>query len=489
VAVDRQQGLLRSVVVDRLIEADHQARAIWDFVGRLDLSRFVGRIEAVAGRAGRPAWDPQMMISLWIYAYSRGVSSAREISRLCGYDSAFQWLTGLQVINHHSLSDFRAQGKEDLEELFTQVLGVLSSEELITLERVMHDGTKIKACAAGDSFRREERLRSHLEAAREQVKLMAGAGEEEVGPRLLQAQRRAARERQERLQEAVKELEVLQESKKGRDREKVRVSTTDPEARIMKQPDGGFAPSFNGQISTDAAHGLIVGVRLTQSGVDHGELEPSLEKIKEATGHLPKEVVVDGGYIGWETVQALDGCVELIGPVPERGQRQEASLVRNGIEKEFHGEAFVYEPQQDVFTCPEGKVLRHSGAEKEPGRISHVYEAKATDCFSCPMKGKCCPRNESKGRSVRRAELDPLVKSWIERMGTPEAKAIYRQRSQVAEFPNAWIKAKYCMRQFRLRGLRKAAMELLWACLTYNVQQWTRLCWRPALVVAQGQGL
>src|SRR5512136_1425683 len=155
VTVNRQQSAMRIVQVEGLVEADHPVRAIWEFVGRLDLRRFYGRIEAVEGGEGRPAWDPRMMIGLWAYAYSRGVSSAREVSRLCEHDPAYQWLTGLQVVNHHSLSDFRVTHKGELEELFTQMLGVLSSEGLITLERVMHDGTKIKAWASGNSFRRE----------------------------------------------------------------------------------------------------------------------------------------------------------------------------------------------------------------------------------------------------------------------------------------------------------------------------------------------
>jgi len=262
----------------------------------------------------------------------------------------------------------------------------------------------------------------------------------------------------------------------------VRVSMTDPEARIMKQPDGGFAPSYNAQISTDAAHGVIVGVGLTQSGADHGELEPALEKIQENMGRLPEQAVVDGGYIGWETVLALDAMnVDLIGPVVERGQRQEEQLVRSGIAKEFHVAAFTYDQEQDIFTCPEGKTLRHSGTEKGTGRTSHVYEAKAGDCFNCPMKAKCCPRNASKGRTIRRAKLDPVVEDWKAKMETEEAKAIYRNRSQIAEFPNAWIKAKHQLRQFRLRGIIKAGIEVLWACFTYNVQQWTRLRWRPAM--------
>ncbi len=100
-AVNRQQMILRAVDVEKLIEPDHPARAIWELVGRLDLSGFRAEIEVVEGEAGRPAYDPQLLISLWIYAYSEGVSSAREMARRCEYHPAYQWLTGWEVVNHH----------------------------------------------------------------------------------------------------------------------------------------------------------------------------------------------------------------------------------------------------------------------------------------------------------------------------------------------------------------------------------------------------
>ena len=69
-------------------------------------------------------------------------------------------------------------------------------------------------------------------------------------------------------------------------------------------------------------------------------------------------------------------------------------------------------------------------------------------------------------------------------METPEAKQIYRQRGPTAEFPNCWIKEKLGLRKFRLRGLAKARAEALWVVLTYDVQQWVRLCWKVKLAVA-----
>src|SRR5262249_42190745 len=81
-AVDREQMVMRAIDVERLIDEDHPARSIWEFVGRQDLSGFYREIRAMEGGLGRSPWDPRMMITLWVYAYSEGVSSAREIERL-----------------------------------------------------------------------------------------------------------------------------------------------------------------------------------------------------------------------------------------------------------------------------------------------------------------------------------------------------------------------------------------------------------------------
>ncbi len=82
---------------------------IWELVGRLDLTLYYAEIAAVEGHAGRDHTDPQLLISLWLYAYSRGISSAREVARQCDFEPAFQWLCGLEPISHHTLSDFRSE--------------------------------------------------------------------------------------------------------------------------------------------------------------------------------------------------------------------------------------------------------------------------------------------------------------------------------------------------------------------------------------------
>ena len=485
--VDREQMVLRAVEVDRLIEEEHPARAIWTLVGRLDLGRFYAPIEAVEGVAGRPAWDPQMMISVWIYAYSRGIGSAREVARRCRYEPAFQWLTGLGEVNYHTLSDFRMGYQEALDELFVEVLGLMSAEGLITLERVMHDGTKVRASAGSDSFRREERLRAHLGAAREQVGAM-GDPRAEVSAGQRAARARGARERAERLEAALLELERIRQAKVGAGaKEQARASETDPEARIMKEANGGYAPGYNVQLSTDAAHGIIVGVGVSQTASDYGELIGAVAEVEENLGERPQQVVVDGGFTCRENILAMDEeGVDLIGSWDEHSEVTAGQMRRRGVAEAFYPSAFVYDEGEDVYRCPAGQVLRHEGREERIGVTHHAYRASASACAACPFKGSCCPQNETTGRSITRAVESPAVQRFIEKMRGEAAQAVYRLRGAVAEFPNAWIKAKLGVRQFRVRGRVKVRMEAVWACLTYNVQQWIRLRWRrPALALVR----
>jgi transposase len=486
--VNRKQLMWRTVDVERLVEEDHPVRAIWELVGRLELSGYYEDIEAVEGVAGRAALDPRLLISLWIYAYSQAVGSAREVSRRCEYDSAYQWLTGMEVINHHTLSDFRVKHKEALDELFIEVLGVLSAEGLVILERAMHDGMKVKANAGVDTFRREEKIRAHLELARQQVEAMGDPRDEETTLRRAKAKERAVREREEGLELALVELEKLRETKaSNEEKNKARVSMTDPEARIMKQSDGGFAPSYNVQVTTDESKGVIVGVGVSQSGSDYGELVDAEERVERNMGRAPDQMVVDGGFVSRENILAMAGKgVELIGPLGDGAQQSAGQMNRRGVDPAFYPEVFSYDEVNDTYRCPQGKVLRYEGKEERIGRTNYKYRAKSSDCAECPWKGKCCPHSGSRGRAIVRGQDAAQITAFIEKMQTEEAKEIYRKRGCVAEFPNAWIKSKLGLRQFRLRGLIKVHMEALWVCLTYNIQQWIRLCWRPKWAQCRG---
>ncbi|HVP45166.1 MAG TPA: transposase, partial [Bryobacteraceae bacterium] len=271
--------------IEQLIPEDHAARSVWAILGRLDLSRFAGSVKAVEGHAGRNLWEPRLLISLWLYAYSRGISSAREMERQCGYEPALRWLTGLQVVNHHTLSDFRVEHGAALQDLFVQVLAILQMEKLITLERVTVDGTKVRAAVNKKTFSRAHKIREHLKAARQHVEeLQKQEVEQEKRMRQASARRRAARERVERLEEALVEVERLQAEKKWEKQKPCQASTTDAEAQFMRTSDHGLAPSYNVQLTTDAAHKLIVDVAVSQQPSDSLHLLPALERVRQRLG-------------------------------------------------------------------------------------------------------------------------------------------------------------------------------------------------------------
>jgi transposase len=481
--VDRSQLTWQMLDVERLIDEDHPARAIWALTGQLNLDGFYAPIAAVQGVAGRTPWDPRLLVSLWIYAYSRGMSSAREIARRCTHEPAFQWLCGLGEINHHTLSDFRVDHDQSLRELFVQVLGVLSAEGLVSLARVMHDGTKIKANAGADSFRRQERLEEHLKAARQQVEAMGDPKAEEPA-RQRAARERAAHERQQRLEQALVELQQIRAAKRE-DKDQARASQSDPQARIMKQPDGGYAPSYNVQLSTEASHRIIVGAGVSQSSSDYGQLIGAMERVKQNLGTPPAQVVVDGGFTTRENIMSMaEQGIDLFGSLAETNPGIAGQKRQRGVSEEFYPDKFMYDAQEDVFRCPAGEVMRHKGRDFRLGVTFHQYRAPTERCRVCAFASKCCPGNVHHGRSIIRTEHAPAMRQFAEKMETEEGKAVYRQRGAVAEFPNAWLKEKLGLRQFRVRGLGKVLREVLWACLTYNIQQWIRLSWRPGLAEA-----
>jgi len=473
--VNRQQMSWRAVEVEKLIGEDHTARAIWELVGRLDLSAFYQAIESSAEQGGRPAFDPQLLISLWVYAYSQGIGSAREVARRCEYDPAFQWLTGLQEVNYHTLADFRVERQKELDELFTQVLAALSKEGLITLEQVMQDGTKIKALASTRSYQREGTIREHLARARQRVEEMGDPRNEEASPKAKQAQARARREQQERLESALAELQKLQERKSGeKAKSEARVSSSDPQARVMHHSDGGLSLSYNAQISTDAAHGLIVGVAVTQEANDSAQLLPAVDQIQERLEKKPQQMVADGGYTTRDNIEKIAGReIDFLGSMG-REEMESGATAPNRLPPD----AFQYQPESNCYVCPEGKLLRPQGkyrGKKKPGLAAYFYEAKISDCQSCLRKPECCPENQSHGRGLVRRIENATILAFREKMASEGAQAQYRLRGRIVEFCHAWIKSKLGLRQFHVRGMPKVATELLWACFTYNVQHWIRL--------------
>jgi len=279
--INRNQVVLAPLDVEKLIPANHPARNLWEFLGRLDLGQFSKDCKSLEGHPGRNAWEPRLRIAVWLYAYSRGISSARQIERECEYEPGLRWLTGLEVINHHTLSDFRVQHGQALQHLFEQVLGILTMEKLITLERVTVDGTKVRACVNKKSFRRADKIREHIRLARNHLRHLQEQETREEAELKESARERKATERLQRLESALTEVEQLQAKKKYEKKKPCQASTTDPDARFMRTSDHGSAPGYNIQLTTDAQNKLIADVEASKEPSDCHALLPALDRMKE----------------------------------------------------------------------------------------------------------------------------------------------------------------------------------------------------------------
>lgn len=313
--------------VEELIAPDHRARTLWAAVEQLDLSAFYATIKSNRDKGGRPALDPKVLLVLWLYAISEGVGSARHLARLCERDHPYMWICGGLKPNYHDLSDFRVAHGDKLDGLLTQVLASLMIAGVLKLQRVAQDGTRVRAHAGAASFRRESTLRERCMAdAKEQIDRLRRELEEDPAAsstREKAARERAAREREAAVARALKELPKVagahkrSQAKRERQAQRAgkvvpdtkkepRVSTTDPEARVMKMADGGFRPAYNVQFATDVATRIIVGHDVVNQGSDNGQMRPMLEQIEARTGRRPAEYLVDGGYTRLDAIDAVE---------------------------------------------------------------------------------------------------------------------------------------------------------------------------------------
>jgi transposase len=471
--IQRNQPTWMIVDLERMLDESHPARAIWDFVGGLDLRHFEANVKSVEGRAGREAWSPHLLISIWIYSYSRGISSAREVERQCEWEPGYQWLTGLQVVNHHTLSDFRVEHGEAMKQLFEQVLTVLLMKDLITLERVTLDGTKVRAHVNKKTFSKPAKLRAYQqEVAKHVAAIEADEVRQESNARQQAARKRAARERAERVREALEEAAQLAANKKCEKKKEPSVSHTDPDAHFMKTNDHGLAPAYNVQLVSDAANGLIVDVAVSTQPSDAAHLIPALERVEAATGRLPGEIIADGDYTNRKSIiEAADKGVSFFGSWGGMMENKPGK----GIDPRFAPSAFEWDEATNEVICPMGKRLVQIRVSQTEGNgATYVYAASSEDCQACKMRKRCTPNNtmEKHGRAVGIRLEDDRVDAFLARMETDEAKATYKARAPIAEFPNAWIKTKLNWARVRSRGLKRVAAEAIWPALTYNLQRY-----------------
>lgn len=320
---DRQQ-IIQPLTSDQLVPHDHAVRAVWALVEGWDLTLFLQEIRACGTRPGRAATDPQLLIALWLFAAIEGIACGRKLAKLCRESSPYRWLCAGITLNYHTLNDFRVDHKEALDDLLTQMIAALIEAQVVSLDRVAFDGTRIRASAGVQSFGERETLQKHLEAARANGEaIQQSADDPTLSAQQKAARKRAARQRVERLEQALLELEKVEQAK-AQLKEKPskirpgRTSSTDPEARMMRMPDGGTRPAYNLELATDCHSRAIVGVEATNAGSDAGQDGPMRDQVETRAGEAVQEQLVAGGFVTFEAIdRAAAEEVAFFAPVPE----------------------------------------------------------------------------------------------------------------------------------------------------------------------------
>jgi len=422
---NRLQVELHPSNLESLLPEGHHARLVWRYVEQQNMKGFYDGIKAREGGAGRSAIAPEILFALWLYATVDHVGNARELARLTLAHDAYRWICGGVQVNYHTLSDFRVDHGAVLDELLTDSLTSLMAVGVVKLKRAAQDGVRVRASAGAASFRREDKLKEHLAAAREHVRALEQQVEADPGARSRQqaaARTRAAREREERVQAALQCMPEIKEIKRrqGKKAEDARASSTDAEATVMKMGDGGFRPAYNTQFATDCASQVIIGVDVVSVGSDMGQLAPMVEQVQKRCASTPGEWLVDGGYPKHEQIDAVSSQTTVYAPVPETKSPKPAKA-----------------DADDKPTPP-----------APPAAPIDKHAPKAGDSTA--------------------------VAAWRTRMGTAAAQEIYKLRAAVAECVNAQARNRGLV-LLPVRGRAKVKCVALWFVLAHNLLRMVKL--------------
>jgi transposase len=417
----RDQIELRPMDLESVLPEGHRARLVWAWVERQDVGGLYAAIKVRQGGVGRSAIAPEILLALWLYATLEGVGSARQLSRLALEHDAYRWISGGVQINHHSLSDFRIEHGAALDELLSTSLAALMTAGAVKLQCVAQDGVRVRASAGAASFGRKGRLQENLTVARarvEDLKAQLEADPAHDSRRKLAAQQRARRDMEQRVQAALDRLPELEEIKRRRgSKSEARASRTDAQASVMKMADGGFRPAYNTQYAADCTSQVIVGVEVVTSGSDMAQLAPMVEQVQQRLGQAPAQWLVDGGFASHDQIEAVEGKTEVYAPVPEPKTRKDE----------------------------QGNKIEPAPRDK--------HEPLPNDSAA--------------------------IAQWRQRMGTDEAKALYKLRAATIECVNAQARNRGLQRLL-VRGQAKARCVALLFALAHNLMRTVALV--PALL-------
>ncbi|HEX2714198.1 MAG TPA: IS1182 family transposase [Candidatus Acidoferrales bacterium] len=291
-----EQAYLLPPSVGDVLGADHLCFFIRRVVAKLNLESFRDEY----GEEGGPAYAPEMLVSVWLYAYALGVTSSRRLEQRIREDLAFRYLAAGAMPDHWTLNNFRRRHGRGLNDLFTQVVEVARKANLGKLGHVAIDSTRIAANASRNRIDTEQALRDARARIRRGIRRWQkqcdaedpneGAGTQvgQEGIAALEQQLAEIPARLERLHKAgIRKL-----------------SRTDPDSRFLRQP-GGFTLGYTATLAVSQDH-VILAQRVTQETNDNEALLPMVEAVRQQCRNQPRRVSADSGFFSIDNLKALE---------------------------------------------------------------------------------------------------------------------------------------------------------------------------------------
>jgi transposase len=456
-----------------LLPDDHECFVYSDLFDQLDTAA----IEKLYSDKGQHAYHPRLIVSILIYAYSRGTFSSREIERRCKEDLSFMFIAQMGCPNFRVLSDFRKDHTEFFHDCFKQTVKLAIELKLASLGHISLDGSKFKS----DSSKHKAMSYAHLQAKEQQLT-------KEIEALVAQAKRcdkeedqayqdktgyeipedlKYKQERLDKIAAAKKALEQREELiNPGKEIDaKKQISFADTDARIMGKK-GDFDYRYNAQISVDADFQIIVGQHISLNANDKQEVLPALEALQETTGRLPAIMSLDNGYMSGDNLEALEKSPVDAYIATDKGEKQNP-IPLDESERKLTKADFTYHEADNTFTCPGGQTLNRVRKSKDGDQ---VYQGSADVCANCPYQPRCCESKKGEARTITTDDKEPLRQEMNAKMATQASKDIYSRRKVIVEPVFGQLKNSG-FRGFSVRGKEKVAGEFSLLCAAHNIKK------------------
>ena len=445
---------------------------------------------AYSPRGRKSKVDPRVMFKVMVYGYQCGIYSSRKLEEACEYRIDFKWLLeGKEPPDHATFARFRT-GKcvEAVEDLFYQYVKLLEKQGETDHETVFVDGTKLESSAGRYTFCWRGSVEKHLEKVREKVFRLTGLKKLPDLQNLLDQQRECVvfvhgkgkhKSEEQRLWE---ELDALCKRWKGYEdslqimgKNRNSYSKTDPDATFMRMKDdhmrnGQLKPAYNVQIAVNSEY--ITGVDVFSNRTDFGTFVPFLKQLQQHHGAKYEEVTADAGYESLENYLFLEenGQVSFIKPA-----NYEAQKTKKFKRKIGRIENMVYDPEEDCFTCAEGRKLplRRETSELLNGHFVTTAYYRCENCKNCPQRGICCQaKDPEKPKEVTLKKTFWEKRTESQKNITTERGIHLRMcRSIQVEGAFALLKTDFGFRRFLTRGKQNVRTELFFLAMAFNLKK------------------